>query len=121
MEGILSIKNLSKSFERSGMKTDALKNASFELKCGEILGIVGTSGSGKSTLLRLISGLEAPNAGLIRLDGHELGTKRSIAEKTRYTDDLPGRRCIISSSKDNSELDKRCISKSYGQGCGFGS
>ena len=42
MEGILSIKNLSKSFERSGMKTDALKNASFELKCGEILGIVGT-------------------------------------------------------------------------------
>ena len=81
MEGILSIKNLSKSFERSGMKTDALKNASFELKCGEILGIVGTSGSGKSTLLRLISGLEAPDAGSIRLDGHELGTKRSIAEK----------------------------------------
>lgn len=81
MEGILSIKNLSKSFERSGMKTDALKNASFELKCGEILGIVGTSGSGKSTLLRLISGLEALDAGSIRLDGHELGTKRSIAEK----------------------------------------
>ena len=78
MEGILSIKNLSKSFERSGMKTDALKNASFELKCGEILGIVGTSGSGKSTLLRLISGLEALDAGSIRLDGHELGTKNAI-------------------------------------------
>lgn len=81
MEGILSIKNLGKSYERSGMKTDALKNASFELKRGEILGIVGTSGSGKSTLLRLISGLEAPDAGSIRLDGYELGTKRSIAEK----------------------------------------
>ena len=81
MEGILSIKNLSKSFERNDIKTEALRGVSFELKCGEILGIVGTSGSGKSTLLRLISGLEAPDAGSIRLDGHELGTKRSIAEK----------------------------------------
>ena len=81
MEGILSIKNLSKSYERNDIKTEALRGVSFELKRGEILGIVGTSGSGKSTLLRLISGLEAPNAGSIRLDGHELGTKRSIAEK----------------------------------------
>lgn len=81
MEGILSIKNLGKSYERNDIKTEALRGVSFELKCGEILGIVGTSGSGKSTLLCLISGLEAPNAGSIRLDGHELGTKRSIAEK----------------------------------------
>ena len=81
MEGILSIKNLSKSYERNDIKTEALRGVSFELKRGEILGIVGTSGSGKSTLLRLISGLEAPDAGSIRLDGHELGTKRSIAEK----------------------------------------
>ena len=81
MEGILSIKNLSKSYERNDIKTEALRGVSFELKCGEILGIVGTSGSGKSTLLRLISGLEAPDAGSIRLGGHELGTKRSIAEK----------------------------------------
>lgn len=81
MEGILSIKNLSKSYERNDIKTEALRGVSFELKRGEILGIVGTSGSGKSTLLRLISGLEAPDAGSIRLDWHELGTKRSIAEK----------------------------------------
>ena len=81
MEGILSIKNLGKIYERNDIKTEALRGVSFELKCGEILGIVGTSGSGKSTLLRLISGLEAPDAGSIRLDGHELGTKRSIAEK----------------------------------------
>ena len=81
MEGILSIENLSKSYERNDIKTEALRGVSFELKRGEILGIVGTSGSGKSTLLRLISGLEAPDAGSIRLDGHELDTKRSIAEK----------------------------------------
>ena len=67
MEGILSIKNLSKSYERNDIKTEALRGVSFELKRGEILGIVGTSGSGKSTLLRLISGLEAPDAGSIRL------------------------------------------------------
>ena len=54
---------------------------SFELKYGEILGIVGTSGSGKSTLLRLISGLEAPDAGSVVFDGRELGQKRALADK----------------------------------------
>ena len=81
MEGILSIKNLSKSFERNDIKTEALRGVSFELKRGEILGIVGTSGSGKSTLLRLISGLEAPDAGSVVFDGRKLGQKRALADK----------------------------------------
>ena len=34
MEGILSIKNLSKSYERNDIKTEALRGVSFELKCG---------------------------------------------------------------------------------------
>lgn len=81
METILRVKDLSKSYERSGIKTEALRGVSFELKRGEILGIVGTSGSGKSTLLRLISGLEAPDAGSVFFDGRELGQKRSLADK----------------------------------------
>lgn len=81
MESILSVKSLSKSYERAGHKTTAVQNVSFELFGGEILGIVGTSGSGKSTLLRLICGLEAPDEGNIHLDGRELFGKRSIADK----------------------------------------
>lgn len=81
MESILSVKSLSKSYERAGHKTTAVQDVSFELFGGEILGIVGTSGSGKSTLLRLICGLEAPDEGSIHLDGRELFGKRSIADK----------------------------------------
>lgn len=81
MENILSVKALSKSYERNDIKTEALRGVSFELKRGEILGIVGTSGSGKSTLLRLISGLEAPDSGSVVFDGRELGQKRSLADK----------------------------------------
>ena len=81
MDSILNVKGLSKSYERAGHKTDAVRDVSFELREGEILGIVGSSGSGKSTLLRLICGLEAPDEGHIYLDGRELPIKRSIADK----------------------------------------
>ncbi len=81
MDNILSVKGLSKSYERAGHKTAAVRNVSFELHRGEILGVVGSSGSGKSTLLRLLCGLEAPDEGHIYLDGRELFDKRSIADK----------------------------------------
>lgn len=81
MESILSIKDLSKSYVRNDIRTNALSGVSFELRRGEILGIVGTSGSGKSTLLRLIGGLEAPDGGSISLDGRELKEKRSLADR----------------------------------------
>lgn len=81
MKNILNVKDLCRSYERNDIKTEALHDVSFELKYGEILGIVGTSGSGKSTLLRLISGLEAPDAGSVVFDGRKLGQKRALADK----------------------------------------
>ncbi len=50
----------------------ALKDVSFELKEGEILGIAGESGAGKSTLIRLIAGLEIPASGRILFQGQPL-------------------------------------------------
>lgn len=47
----------------------ALKNLSFTIKSGEIVGIIGKNGSGKSTLLRLIAGIFSPDYGVIRLKG----------------------------------------------------
>lgn len=81
MENILSVKGLVKGYGRTGYKTVAVHDVSFELHEGEILGIVGASGSGKSTLLHLISGLETPDAGHICLDGRELSGKRSFADR----------------------------------------
>lgn len=51
----------------------ALDGADLALHEGRHLGVVGASGSGKSTLVRLLLGLEAPDAGEVRLHGGPLG------------------------------------------------
>lgn len=47
----------------------ALRNISFELEQGDILGIVGKNGAGKSTLLKIISRITAPTEGAVRIRG----------------------------------------------------
>lgn len=47
----------------------ALKNVSFDVKKGEVIGIVGSNGAGKSTLLKVISGVMKPTSGSITVDG----------------------------------------------------
>lgn len=54
---------------------------SLRLAPGRILGLVGESGSGKTTLARAIVGLVRPDAGRITLDGVELGSRRTRAER----------------------------------------
>ena len=49
----------------------ALKGVSLHAEPGEFLALLGPSGSGKTTLLRTIAGLEAPDAGEVRLDGED--------------------------------------------------
>lgn len=60
---------------RSEVRTrTALERIDLELMPGETLGLVGESGSGKSTVVDLISGLTAPTAGKIRINGDPVGT-----------------------------------------------
>ncbi len=64
---IVEIEGLTFSFSRK--EDPVINNFSFSMEKGEIVGILGQSGSGKSTLLRLISGLEMPMKGTIKIDG----------------------------------------------------
>ncbi len=68
---LLKVENISYSVEVKEEKKkqfDILKNVSFEVEQGEIIGICGESGGGKSTLARVISGLIKPDSGKIILD-----------------------------------------------------
>src|ERR1700728_4110754 len=49
-----------------------VKNMNFELRAGEITGLIGPNGSGKSTVMSLIMGLTRANSGTIRLDGVDI-------------------------------------------------
>src|ERR1700726_4125208 len=51
----------------------AVNQISFEVRQGEILGLIGPNGSGKSTIFNLISGTLRPTAGSIRFNGAEIG------------------------------------------------
>lgn len=61
---VLSVKNLNHGAR--------LKNFSFELREGEILGIAGLVGSGRTRLLRTLFGMERADSGSVKLDGREL-------------------------------------------------
>lgn len=50
----------------------AVNNVSFEVRQGEILGLIGPNGSGKSTIFNMLSGTFPPSAGSIRFDGGEI-------------------------------------------------
>lgn len=62
---LIQIKNFKKSF---GSKV-VHKDVSFEVKKGEVVGLIGGSGTGKSVLLRSLIGLEKPDSGEVIFDG----------------------------------------------------
>ena len=68
--GKLSVEGV--SYVAPGSPRPLLRNVSFEIGAGEILGIIGPSGAGKSTLARHLVGVLSPTAGAVRLDGADV-------------------------------------------------
>lgn len=69
MEKIVEVQNVTKVYGKNNeKKTQALNGISFEVEKGEFIGIMGASGSGKSTLLNILSTLDKPTEGSIRIN-----------------------------------------------------
>jgi energy-coupling factor transport system ATP-binding protein len=69
--GSLAVSCEELTFSYPGSEVPALSEISFELRPGEYVGVVGPNGGGKSTLVRLLNGLLRPDAGQIRVSGHD--------------------------------------------------
>ena len=65
---LLEVERVSKGF--GGVR--AVHEVSFTLEQGELVGIMGPNGSGKTTLFNVIAGALAPDAGCVRLRGHDI-------------------------------------------------
>ena len=56
-------------FKRNYIYIEAVKNVSFEIKKGEIVGYIGPNGAGKSTTIKMLSGILIPDSGKIEING----------------------------------------------------
>jgi len=74
---MLKVEKVSKKFK----KVQAVKNISFEMGTGEIVGILGPNGAGKSTTIKMIAGLLRTTEGDITIDGH---MNKSIYAKKKF-------------------------------------
>ena len=70
MSEILKVENLCQYFKMGPSELKAVDNVSFEIKKGEVVGIIGNNGAGKSTLLKVISGILKPAEGKVTLGGN---------------------------------------------------
>ncbi len=92
---VLRVNGISKSYARprataqQGLTTAALRDVSFVVKAGEVVGIVGESGSGKSTCAKIVLGLLAPDQGDVVLlgqawSGLREAERRSLRPRLQY-------------------------------------
>ncbi|WP_298429668.1 ABC transporter ATP-binding protein [uncultured Jannaschia sp.] len=69
---LLDVREIEKSYETGDGSQPVLRGVSLAIPAGRTLALTGESGSGKSTLLHLIGGLDAPDAGVIEIDGRDI-------------------------------------------------
>ena len=77
MDEIITVKNLNKTY---GQKP-AVKDLSFSVSQGEIVGLLGPNGAGKSTTINILSTILKPDSGYISIGGYDLAKNKSDIKK----------------------------------------
>lgn len=75
---MLSGSNISKKYK--GNDFYSLKNINFNIKEGEIVGLIGKNGAGKSTLLKIITKAIAPTTGVIKYNNQDIRAKNNVLD-----------------------------------------
>ncbi len=75
MTNIIELKNISKSYYKKN-NIKVLKKINFKFEKGKTYSITGPSGSGKSTLLNLISLIDKPSSGSIKIENETINYKK---------------------------------------------
>lgn len=76
---MIEVDGVSKLYGKKQNAFAALSDVSLTIKDGETVAIVGKSGSGKSTLMHVMSGLDRPTSGIVRVSGQDLSTLKPKA------------------------------------------
>ncbi len=71
-EPILEAENIKRSFRDGSNIIEVLKGVNLRIEAGELIAIVGASGSGKTTLLNILSVLDSPDEGSVKIQGREV-------------------------------------------------
>ena len=72
MSAIIEARNIVKSYTAGDASIPVLRGVSFDVSPGEFVAIVGPSGNGKTTLLNMITGIDHPSGGTIRVNSQLL-------------------------------------------------
>ncbi|MGY0797486.1 ABC transporter ATP-binding protein [Lysobacter sp. A286] len=72
MSPLVSIRNLTKTYQRGPEKIQVLHGLDLDIPKGDFVALMGPSGSGKTTLLNLIGGLDNPSSGEIEIEGERI-------------------------------------------------
>jgi len=79
------------NFTYPGAEKTTLDSVSLDISAGDTVGVVGATGAGKSTLVKLLLRFYAPDAGAVRVDGHDIQdvSRRSLREHVGYVGQEP--------------------------------
>jgi putative ABC transport system ATP-binding protein len=83
MANLVEVRGVTKSYRRGGETIEVLHGVDLDIPRGDFVALMGPSGSGKTTLLNLMSGLDAPTAGSIVVDGRRID-RLSSGELARW-------------------------------------